>query len=153
MKKLGIYLITIILILSISFIGLTSETTVSDLLKRIENIESRLTRIEEKMGENFKVPDAAKTYNINDKFELSRVQFRKESYGGVEILGELKNISKDYDVINLNLILYEKNGKIIDTIGLGKFDFKKGTTQTFKKSTDVIDDPDKIDGFKVEIGS
>ena len=153
MKKLGIYLFTAILILSISFMGLTGETTVNDLLERVKNIETRLSRIEERLStEGFEIPEAAKTYNIEDRFELSRFQLRS-TRTGEEALGEIKSLDGNYSTARFNLVLYDEDGKILETTSISIRDLDEGQSKTFNEALYDLDSVDNVDSFKMEINS
>ena len=152
MKKIGVYLFTAVLIISISYIGFTGETTVSDLLERIENVESRVNKIEEKIGEDFEVPDAAKTYNIEEKFELSRFQL-KSTRTAEEALGEIKSVDDNYSTARFNLVLYDEEGKILETSSITIRDIDKRQSKTFNETLYDLDSVDNVDSFKLEIQS
>lgn len=152
MKKFSIYFLAAVLIFSISFIGLTGETTINDLLERIEDIETRLSRIEEKMGEDFEVPEAAKTYNIQDRFELSRFQLRS-TRTAEEALGEIKALDSSYSTVRFNLILYDEKGKILETARISIRDIDKDESRTFTETLYDLDNVDNVNNFKLEIDS
>ena len=150
MKKAGIYLFTTIMILSISFVGLTGETTVNELLERVENIEERLADIESKFESDDFSPQEKETHNIQGKFELSKFNFR-EYFMTVEAVGEIKALEDSYTSVRFNLVVYDKSGAILDNVKIVMRDISKGERRTFTQPIYALESAENIASFRLKI--
>ena len=152
MKKLGVYLLTASLIISISIFAFAGETGLNDIKSWLTNVDTRLTAIEEKMGADFEVPQAAETYTIDNQFELSRYRLDFDSFS-TTAYGEIKALHRNYSIANLKLIIYGHSGEILDTTGISFMDLKVGQPKTFDVYLSNIENSSQVAGFKVEFSS
>ena len=122
------------------------------MLQKIQELEERILILESKLENDFEIADVEGIYSIEDKFELSRFNFKDAGFRGVQAVGEIKSLNKSYSIVILNLIVYDEKGNILDKAGISFRDLKEGQAKTFEVSPDV-DDINIIDGFKIEIDS
>ncbi|MFW5988279.1 MAG: hypothetical protein ACOCQA_02435 [bacterium] len=149
MKKLGIFILTAALIISINIFSFAEETSINDLKNWVTNIDNRLSAVEDKIEGNFEIPQAAKTYNISEQFVLSRYRLDFSSYS-TTAYGEIKSLNNSFDIANFKLIIYGHSGEILDTSPISFMGLKAGQSKTFDIPLNNIKEKAQVDGFKIE---
>ena len=95
-------------------------------------------------------PPAKAEQKQRPDFVSKNVSYRGKEYGGVEIIGEIKNQSgQSYQVATFTLSVYDRSGNLVATSPINVSNFGRGQTKSF--NTSVFDvSIERFNRFKIQ---